>query len=341
MSSERVSLLRNLADCPVTEEDAIKLFGDAEMWGPEELRSFLLDMCVAFNRLPIVTDECVQSALKELQLDANELGTVSLMEWKSFFVYLLDSPLKHLEQMSFRQLKLTGATDMFVPDKAVVITSEKLDDKDIRDKVASVSATSPAHFLWASNASSGKVAALIVFDEPAAAEASLSLNNSQIGSSTINVCKYAPETPFPEFRQSGSSSNAKTSMVASMLASTVLFGKMIGSQASALDERLQISATAKKGYETTKKAVVETDEKIGLSKGVKSAASHADEKLHISDTAKAAKASAGQAAEKVSANPNVSATMAYVGGFFGKIKSAASDLGAQTRAAIEQKEREN
>ena len=74
---------------------------------------------------------------------------------------------------------------------------------------------------------------------------------------------------------------------------------------------------------------------------MKNAASHADEKLHISDTARAAKQSAGQTAQKVSENPNVSATMAYVGSFFGKIKSAASDLSAQTQAAIEQKEREN
>lgn len=87
--TERVSLLRRLREMPVSEAEAITLFGPNEVWGPEQLRAFLIDLCIAFDRLPIVSDDCVDAALKELQLDANDEGRISQMEWKSFFVYLL------------------------------------------------------------------------------------------------------------------------------------------------------------------------------------------------------------------------------------------------------------
>jgi hypothetical protein len=91
MPSDRVSLLRRLRDSPVSEEDAMTLFGDNEIWGPDQLRAFLVDLCIAFDRLPIVPDDCIEAALRELQLDANDEGRISQMEWKSFFVYLLVS----------------------------------------------------------------------------------------------------------------------------------------------------------------------------------------------------------------------------------------------------------
>lgn len=86
--------------------------------------------------------------------------------------------------------------------------------------------------------------------------------------------------------------------------------------------------------------LLQTDAQIGFSQSVKQAAKSADESLHISETAKAAKSSAGQTMEKVGQNPNVSATVAYVGDIFGKVKQAANSLGQETQAALEQKQRE-
>lgn len=102
-----------------------------------------------------------------------------------------------------------------------------------------------------------------------------------------------------------------------------------------------ISTTAKSAINATTKAVTETDEKLGISRSVKGAASQVDTKLHITETAAVASKKSQEAVNQVKQTSTAQTAMGFVGGLLGKVKQAADGLKAETEAALEAKRAEN
>eukprot|EP00474_Spongospora_subterranea_P008624 CRZ09082.1 hypothetical protein [Spongospora subterranea] len=346
MTVSRIELMRSLKDSPVSEDDAVAMFAwankspDDDVWDAEDLRLFLVELCIAFDLDPVVTDESVESAIRELQLDSNEHGRISKMEWKSFFLYLLDSPLNHLANSAFRSNPRSTSQPAYPSGQTVVISFAGPNVMSLNKVIAqsairkAVGATTSFEF-----AKKGENAAmLVVFETPILVETALSLHElPTLDISDINVSRYNTGAVFPSWAQPASTPTRNPGMVAKALASTVLFGAMVGSQARVLDERVGFSSTAKSAFLTTKGAVVDTDQKLGISRSVKEAASTVDHKLHISETAAKATKKTSEAIDQVKETEQAKTAMASVGEWFGKLKLAAGGLKAETEVAIEQK----
>ncbi|SPQ99206.1 EF-hand domain-containing protein [Plasmodiophora brassicae] len=354
MASSRVELIRSIRDSPVSEDDAVAMFdagraasNNSDTWDQEDLRRFLVELRVAFDCEPVVPDECVEAALRELQLDANEQGRISKMEWKSFFLYLLDSPLVHLESTAFRSLPRTTGGPLFPPDHTVVVTITSDNNvssitKSSLQSALKQSAGEPASsFQFAQCGNT--IAALAVFETPGSVENVLQKKLDGIDVDRVVLSRYESGSVFPSWAvpATSSPSNKNPGLVAKALASTVLFGTLVTSQAKALDERMGISTTAKSAINATTKAVTETDEKLGISRSVKGAASQVDTKLHITETAAVASKKSQEAVNQVKQTSTAQTAMGFVGGLLGKVKQAADGLKAETEAALEAKRAEN
>lgn len=64
-----------------------------------------------------------------------------------------------------------------------------------------------------------------------------------------------------------------------------------------------------------------------------------DNKLHIKETAATATKKTSETVDQVKQSQPAQATMAYVGGIFGKLKQAATNLKTETEVAIDQQKR--
>ena len=117
-----IAQLQELQDAPISESIAQRLFAvylqnnpaaaangevkldDATSWSAEHIRMFLMDLDLAINSsdaaFHVVSDAAVKAAVGELQLDSTQPGCVTFVEFKSFFVYLMQAPLKHLHSVA-------------------------------------------------------------------------------------------------------------------------------------------------------------------------------------------------------------------------------------------------
>ena len=64
---------------------------------PKDVRIFLFDLLEAMQLPLVVPDECLDAVLHELCL--NDQGSISWVEWKSFFVFLQDHPLQKIIEL--------------------------------------------------------------------------------------------------------------------------------------------------------------------------------------------------------------------------------------------------
>ncbi|KMS65886.1 hypothetical protein BVRB_034280, partial [Beta vulgaris subsp. vulgaris] len=174
------------------------------------------------------------------------------------------------------------ATASPISDSADVESLNKITAQSaIRKAVGSMTA-----FMFAKQSS--KCSVLAVFETPIQVETALSLKElSSLDITDVSTSRYTEGAVFPQWAQSLSRtpSNSNPGLMAKALASTVLFGALVGSHAKAIDERIGFTSTAKSALATTKEAVAETDQRLGISNRVKDVAEKVDNKLHIKESA--------------------------------------------------------
>jgi len=106
--AEAIQLIADKLDSSFDEQSAKKLFGlyaldeNTQRLQPPDVRKLLLDLLSAAEWPLVVPDESLEIVLNELCL--SEEGSISWIEFKSFFVFLQDHPLRKLLDLSTKSL---------------------------------------------------------------------------------------------------------------------------------------------------------------------------------------------------------------------------------------------
>jgi hypothetical protein len=346
-TSPSVLRLYGLRDSPISEDDAKSLFDSyasvpgAQTLRLEEIRVFLGDLMQANGYPPFVSEHSLDLALKEMQLDGDGSEDLSWPDFKSFFVYLVSSPLKHLWNVIMDPLKEIGINF----DRAVWVTGlpKQLFLDDFNKAFASVCGGSfLASFTCLSKNQESSIAIVFFTDENSVLNA-VAASGCLLFDREITISKYRNQQfpiPLPSRR-----SSMEIKPVAKAIAVTVVGAKNLTHD---IDEKLKISSTLKtfdndhKVSETfvstsilvankTVAAAKEIDESLKISETMTGLAKKTDETLKITAGVSAAK-------EAMLANESIRKGLGAVSGFFSRVSDSFSDFSEQTRVAIKEEQ---
>lgn len=350
----RTLKLFSLKDIALSEEDTRHIFDMYAVSEPNflllhELRVFLMDLQEAFNFPPFVPDESLSLALKELQLDSERPDRLGWPDFKSFFVYLSQNPLKQLQEIV--SSPVLEANCSF---QSAVIVSEvpsSASHAEFEDAFRSQVSNFVKSFVSTSKDGSTLIA-IVFFSREEEAFAAISLSGCTMLGKQVIIQKYENQK-FPP-----SATLDKPSAVARFLADAALFGvKLTGK----IDSSLKISETAKKIdnsakitensklagkkvsegasqiHKKTSDALKQVDDRFQISTAMSDAgnkisegAKSVDEKLHITKTLSDVKTS-------ISQNPNVQRGASVISGWFSSVSASINQLATETKELYEEK----
>eukprot|EP01083_Nonionella_stella_P015845 44348_1 len=274
-----------------------------------ELVRLLMDVQQAFGFPPCVPNESTDTVLSELVLNVESSGSVSWIEFKSFCVYLQQSPIQHLHDQvisvfSLRDLNhavlVSFSTMVTGPGAADVEGANSVPDTDSVREVLSAEFGEEGevnqvfvHF----HAEHKVVEAMIVFEREESIDKALAKNGAAVVQGfECRVIRYDCQR-FPSSRVPGKHSKAASVIAKGVLAAKVFdskhnvtgkvsdVGQAMSSSIKNLDESMRISETAQNIGHVVSQGAKDFNEKHQLSVRASQTASQINQSLHISETA--------------------------------------------------------
>jgi hypothetical protein len=331
MMTPQVLKLYGLRDAPMVEDDAKSLFdsyartGDASALTLFETRAFLSDLQQAFGYPPFVPDESLSKALRELQLDYESPEKVSWSDFKSFFVYLVHSPLRHLHNLVSEPINALNCD--FRKSVWVSNLPPRLPDEEVDAALRGVLPPESVVKTFVSPSKDGTQAVAVVFFTTIEGQhAAVQASGCTVLGKQIKIEVYAAQQ-FPAFLASRSTN---PSVVAHALAHTVEFGELVGQKSKELDEQLKITESLKKFDETYKVSETTAQGWKVVADKTTQVWGEFDEKTHVSETVK-------DFSKHVSESPVVQSGWNFLRGVVSNVSSSIAVLRNETIQVLEEK----
>eukprot|EP00475_Leptophrys_vorax_P045971 TRINITY_DN971_c0_g1_i1.p1 TRINITY_DN971_c0_g1~~TRINITY_DN971_c0_g1_i1.p1 ORF type:complete len:405 (-),score=117.60 TRINITY_DN971_c0_g1_i1:49-1263(-) len=331
MMTPAVLKLYKLRDAPMVEDDAKNVFdsyarsGDLSFLTLFEVRAFLSDLQQAFGYPPFIPDESLSRALRELQLDYDTPEKVSWTDFKSFFVYLVHSPLRHLHNLVIEPINASECDFK----KAVWVSNlpPRLPAEDVDAALKGVFLPNSVVKTFVSPSKDGTQSVSVVFfNSLDAYEAAIKASGCTVFGRSVVIEMYR-EQIFPAFLASRSTN---PSVLAYALAHTVEFGEVVGVKSKELDEQLKITESLKKFDDTYKVSEKTAEGWKVVSEKSKQVWTEFDEKTHVSETV-------SELAKQASETQVVQTGWSFLRGIVSNVSSTIAVLRNETIQVLEEK----
>eukprot|EP01083_Nonionella_stella_P172635 593088_1 len=365
--AEAIKFIKQSLETPFDEQDAKKLFeyytlDDAtQRLQPPDVRKLLLDILSASEWPLVVPDESLDAVLHELCL--NDEGSISWIEFKSFFVFLQDKPLMKLFQIitklfthkqillsrlvTIKPLAVDGAKD---DEKVNVEQSEQnyYDRNKWKSAVQSLIPEAQQIFIYFMDGYQILALAIGAFDsvlaEPAAAEVKL---DDITYLASIRAFNDAQDMFPPIARSGGLKSKVARKIADSYLIArqwdqkhfklvdkTINLAHNVSVKWTQFDEKYKVNERVNATATSVIDSVKAFDEKHQLTRRLSNSAKQINEKLGITDKLEAV-------ADKVKQNDKVQLVSNKVNESIKTAVQTVDDIGHETQQLVQEKRQQN